>query len=133
MRTRENPKDIFANNQLQNGKVKLYEILTSYESITSTICVNYVLRANFQNRKCFNLVTYTNTNAESLSLKYTKDRKKNIMRGNNLTVSDNRVIFSLSKHNNPLSLCVDFGQSLGFLDNFLNVLGLQPIHTEFSE
>lgn len=52
------------------------------------------------------------------------------MRGNNLTLCDNRVIFSLSKHDNPLCLCVDFGQSLGFLDYFLNVLGLQPIHTE---
>lgn len=52
------------------------------------------------------------------------------MRGSNLTVSDNRVVFSLSKHNNPLPLCVDFGQSLGFLDYFHNVLGLQPIHTE---
>lgn len=39
------------------------ETLTSYESITGTICVNYVLRANFQNWKCFNLVTYTKINA----------------------------------------------------------------------
>lgn len=45
-----------------------------------------------------------------------------------LTVSDNCVIFSLSEHNNPLSLCVEFGQSLGFLHNFLNILSLQPVH-----
>lgn len=65
---------------------------------------------------------------QNLSLNYTEQKKN--MRRNNLTVSDYRVIFSLSKHNNPLSLCIDFGQSLDFLDNFLNVLGLQPIHTE---
>lgn len=111
------------------------ETLTSNESITGTICVNYVLRANFQNWKCFNLVTYTKINAGKREQKSkilvlnTQNRKKN-MRRNNLTVSDYRVIFSLSKHNNPLSLCIDFGQSLDFLDNFLNVLGLQPIHTE---
>lgn len=70
---------------------------------------------------------------QNLSVKDTKrSGKKNVFmrRGYGLTVSDNCVVFSLSKHDNPLSLCVDFGQRLGFLDGFLNVLGLQPTRTE---
>lgn len=54
------------------------EILTSYESITGTSRVNDVLRANFHNRKCFNLVTCTKIDAEkraeeqNLNLKYAR-------------------------------------------------------------
>lgn len=67
---------------------------------------------------------------QNFNFKYTKHRKKKNSRGTNLTVSHNRIILSLSKDNNPLSLCIDFGQSLDFLDNLLNVLGLQTKRTE---
>lgn len=57
-------------------------MLTSYKSITGTICVNYVLRVYFQNRKCFNLVACTKINMEekaeeqNISLKYAKHNKR---------------------------------------------------------
>lgn len=63
-------------------KVKIREMLTSYKSITGTICVNDVLRVNFQNRKCFNLVACTKINVEenaeeqNFSLKYAKHNKR---------------------------------------------------------
>lgn len=50
-----------------------------------------------------------------------KGKKKKEIR----TLGHNRFIFSLRQHHNPLPLCVDFGQSLRFLGNFLNVLRLQ--------
>lgn len=62
-----------------------------------------------------------------------RSNKSKAKRQNNkkksLTLGESSVIFSLGQHYDPLPLCVYFGQSLGFLGNFLNVLGLQSKYT----
>lgn len=60
----------------------------------------------------------------------TKGRQKDKIIKKSLTLGDSSVIFSLGQHYDPLPLCVYFGQSLGFLGNFLNVLGLQTQYHE---